>query len=115
MTKAFEVLAQSPWEREEETSVAQHLTKKQFNCIANKHYCRFLFAGKIKPRQRTTNVRELSRAQRENAARILGTPVRKDDYLRFHESAIDAAAASDEFRRLAGISKMPLDMFGVPM
>ncbi len=113
MTKAFEVLAQSPWEREEEAAVAQHLTRKQFNYIANKHYCRFVVAGKIKPRKRSTSVRELSRAQRENAARILGTPVAKDGYLRFHESAVAAAAASDEFRRLAGISKMPLDMFAV--
>lgn len=80
MIKAFEVLAQSPWEREEEANVAQHLTRKQFNYIANKHYCRFLYAGKIKPRQRTTSVRELSRAQRENAARILGTPVLKEGY-----------------------------------
>ena len=37
----------------------------------------------------------------------------KDGDLRFHESAMGAATASDELRRLAEISKMPLDMFGV--
>ena len=34
----------------------------------------------------------------------------KDGDLRFHESAMGAATASDELRRLAEISKMPLDL-----
>jgi len=111
MTRAFKVLAQSPWERQDEAEVAQSITRKQFNYIANAHYCRFLASGKIQPRTRTTPVRELSSAQRDLAARILGTPVFRDGYLRFHENASDAAAASSTFRRLACMSKMPLDVF----
>lgn len=111
MTRAFTVLAQSPWERQDEAEIAQSITRKQFNYIANAHYCRFLASGKIQPRSRTTPVRELTASQRDLAACVLGTPVLRDGYLRFHENASDAAAASTTFRRLACMSKMPLDLF----
>lgn len=111
MTRAFRAFAQSPWEREEDEAIAKSLTRKQFNYIANAHYCRFLVSRRVKPRTRTMPPRQLSVAQRELAARILGTPVFTDGYLRFHAHAQDAAAASPAFLRLARIACMPLDTF----
>jgi hypothetical protein len=112
MTTAFKVFAQCPWERQAEAEIAQGITRKQFLYIARANYCKYLASGRVLPRTRTGPVRELSRAQRDLAARILGTPVFRDGYLRFHENVTDAAAASSTFRRLACMSKMPLDTFG---
>jgi hypothetical protein len=111
MTRSFQAFAQTPWERLEDEAIARSMNRKQFNYIANAHYCRYLASRKVKPRTRTTKLRKLSVAQRELAARILGTPVFVDGYLRFHAHAIDAAAADPAFLRLAKISCMPLDCF----
>jgi hypothetical protein len=111
MTRAFRAFAQSPWDTEEEEAIANTLTRKQFNYIANAHYAKYLVSRRVKPRARTAPVRQLSVAQRELAARILGTPVFVDGYLKFFAHAQDAAAASPAFLRLAKIACMPLDAF----
>ena len=111
MTRAFTALAQIPFKRKEDKDIAKGLTRKKFYQIARAYYPDYLATGELKRRSRARATRELSQAQCEVAARILGSPVWDQGRLKFHRSPEEAAKSSSTFARLCIASGMPLTKF----
>ena len=111
MSRAFAALAQTPFELQSDRDTVNSLTRKQFYQLAKRYYPGYLASGSMKRRTRAKAPRELSRAQCELAARVLGTPVWQDGRLKFHRTAEEAASESRTFLRLSIMSGMPLVKF----
>ena len=111
MTRAFAALAQTVFKRKEHKELAMKLTRKQFYQIAKAYYPDYLASGELRRRARTTAPKELSQAQCELAARILGSPVWEDGRLKFFRTPEEAATTSRTFVRLSLASGMPLVKF----
>lgn len=111
MSRAFSALAQTPFKLKADRDIAKALTRKKFYQIASAYYPDYLATGELKRRARVQQPRELSRAQCELAAQILGTPVWVDGRLKFFRSAQEAASTSRTFVRLSIASGMPLVKF----
>lgn len=111
MTRAFSALAQSVFKRDEDKATAMALTRKKFYQIAKAYFPDYLASGELRRRVRTKRPQELSQAQCELAARILGSPVWQDGRLKFHRTPVEAATSSRTFLRLSIASGMPLVRF----
>ena len=111
MKRAFRAFAQAPFSMKANSDTAKTITRKKFYQIASAYYADSLATGELARRARARRPSELSQAQCELAARILGSPVWNEGRIKFYRTPEEAASSSRTFVRLSIASGMPLVKF----